>query len=63
MRVFPTGGRRAAPHPAAARRRIEAFLLDGKPSLTPEQLDTPAFKTRAREALHALMCLPEYQLN
>ncbi|HYH63075.1 MAG TPA: DUF1800 family protein, partial [Urbifossiella sp.] len=51
------------PAPLAARRKIEAFLLDGKPSLTAAQLDTPAFKGRAREALHALMCLPEYQLN
>jgi len=51
------------PAPLAARRKIEAFLLDGKPSLTAAQLDTPAFKARTRESLHALMCLPEYQLN
>ena len=49
--------------PAAARRKIEAFLLDGKPSLPAAQLETAAFKSRTREALHALMCLPEYQLN
>ena len=31
--------------------------------LTPAELDKAPFRTRAREALHALMCLPEYQLN
>ena len=46
------------PAPAAARRKIEAFLTNNAPAL-----DSPAFKCRAREALHALMCLPEYQLN
>jgi hypothetical protein len=51
------------PASPAARRKIETYLLDGKPSLSAEQLDTPAFKARTREALHALMCLPEYQLN
>jgi hypothetical protein len=51
------------PAPAAARRKVEAFLLGGKPALRAADLEAPAFKTRAREALHALMCLPEYQLN
>lgn len=33
--------------------------------LRPEdvKLDSPEFKARVREALHAMMCLPEYQLN
>jgi hypothetical protein len=47
--------------PAAAKSRIEKFLLDGKPA--PKELDTPAFRAKVREAIHALMCLPEYQLN
>jgi hypothetical protein len=51
------------PAPGAAGRKIEAFLLGGKPSLAAADLETAAFKTRAREALHALMCLPDYQLN
>jgi hypothetical protein len=27
------------------------------------KIDSPAFKARVREAVHAMMCLPEYQLN
>jgi hypothetical protein len=27
------------------------------------KLDSPEFKARVREAYHAMMCLPEYQLN
>ena len=27
------------------------------------KIDSPEFKARAREAVHAMMCLPEYQLN
>jgi len=49
--------------PAAAKSRIEKYLLDGKASLAAKDLDTPAFRAKVREALHALMCLPEYQLN
>ena len=43
--------------PAAARSKLEAFLSAGgaKP-------DSPAFRQKTREAVHALMCLPEYQL-
>ncbi|MDB5313188.1 MAG: hypothetical protein JWO38_7390 [Gemmataceae bacterium] len=47
----------------AARGKIEKFLLDGKKTLGEKDLDSVAFRQRAREALHALMCLPEYQLN
>ncbi len=47
----------------AARTRIEKFLLDGKKTMSEKDLDNPAFRAKAREALHALMCLPEYQLN
>ena len=48
--------------PPAARAKVEKFLLGGKPTVTAEDLEKPAFKQRAREALHALMCLPDYQL-
>ena len=47
----------------AARTKIEKFLLDGKKTLSEKDLDNPAFRAKAREALHAMMCLPEYQLN
>ena len=48
---------------SAARTRIEKFLLDGKKTLGEKDLENMAFRAKAREALHALMCLPEYQLN
>jgi hypothetical protein len=51
------------PVSAAAKSRIEKFLLDGKASLAAKDMDNPAFRAKVREALHALMCLPEYQLN
>ena len=49
--------------PPAARARIEKFLLDGKKTVPAKDLESAAFKSRAREALHALMCLPDYQLS
>ena len=48
----------ADPDPSAD----EKFLLGGKATVAGADLETPAFKQRAREALHALMCLPDYQL-
>ena len=48
--------------PASARGKIEKFLLDPKKPAAPPA-DTKEFRTKAREALHALMCLPEYQLS
>jgi hypothetical protein len=48
--------------PPAARAKVEKFLIDGKATVTPTDMESAAFKQRAREALHALMCLPEYQL-
>jgi hypothetical protein len=39
---------------------------DGPPKpLDPKdvKIDSPEFKARVREAVHAMMCLPEYQLN
>ena len=47
---------------AGAKARLEKHLLNGK-TLTPKEMETPEFKHRAREAMHALMCLPEYQLS
>jgi hypothetical protein len=49
--------------PPAARGKIEKFLLDGKKTVAAKDLESPAFKQKAREALHALMCLPDYQLG
>jgi hypothetical protein len=49
--------------PPAARGKIEKFLLDGKKTVASKDLESPAFKQKAREALHALMCLPDYQLG
>ena len=51
------------PAPAAARAKIEKFLLDGKKTIASKDMESKEFKQRAREALHALMCLPDYQLN
>jgi hypothetical protein len=48
--------------PPTARAKVEKFLLDGKATVTAKDMESAAFKQRAREALHALMCLPEYQL-
>lgn len=45
------------PAPAAARSKLEAFV--GGKAAAP---DDPAFRQKVREAVHALMCLPEYQL-
>ena len=39
---------------------------DGPPKpLDPKdvKIDSPEFKARVREVVHAMMCLPEYQLN
>lgn len=46
----------------AARAKVEKFLLNGKKAVTEKDMDNPAFRQRTREALQALMCLPEYQL-
>jgi hypothetical protein len=51
------------PVPPAAKAKIEKFLLAGKKSVDAKGMESPEFKRRAREALHALMCLPEYQLG
>jgi hypothetical protein len=48
--------------PPAARTKIEKFLHDGKSAVSEKDMESAAFRQRAREALHALMCLPEYQL-
>jgi len=51
------------PVPRVARAKVERFLLDGKAALGEKGVDDPAFRVKVREALHALMCLPEYQLG
>jgi hypothetical protein len=49
--------------PPAARAKIEKYLLGGKKTVESKDMESPAFKQKAREALHALMCLPDYQLD
>ena len=44
--------------PPAARKKIEAFLTVEK-----KDAGDAAFRAKLREAVHALMCLPEYQLG
>ena len=56
----------AAPPPKTGteKPKVEAKKEPPKP-LDPKdvKLDSPEFKARVREAYHAMMCLPEYQLN
>ena len=49
--------------PAAARGKVEKFLGGDKKTPTAKELEAKEFRAKAREALHALMCLPEYQLD
>lgn len=46
----------------AARAKIEKYLADGKKTLTEKDLESKEFRQKVRESLHALACLPEYQL-
>jgi hypothetical protein len=48
---------------AAARGKIEKFLLGDKKAPTAKDMEAGDFRRKTREALHALMCLPEYQLD
>jgi hypothetical protein len=50
-----------APMPRAKSAEVAPMPHEPKP-IQPD-LDSPEFKARVREALHAMMCLPEYQLN
>ena len=47
----------------AARKKIENFLLGDKKTVGVKDIDEKDFKAKLREAVHALMCLPEYQLG
>ena len=50
---------KTAPQPPQAA--VEEVKDPKKPATL--NMDSPEFKARVREALHAMMCLPEYQLN
>ncbi len=54
----------APPQPTPPKPKGEVKKEPPKP-LDPKdvKLDSPEFKARVREAYHAMMCLPEYQLN
>jgi hypothetical protein len=53
-----------APQPRVAKPRpAEVAPMPHEPRPYQPNLDSPEFKARVREALHAMMCLPEYQLN
>lgn len=58
------GGAKKEPEPPKETPKDEPKKGPPKP-LDPKdvKLDSPAFKARVREAAHAMMCLPEYQLN
>jgi hypothetical protein len=60
----PTPTKVEAQPPAPKEKSQEKSEAESKP-LKPEdvKIDSPEFKARVREALHAMMCLPEYQLN
>jgi hypothetical protein len=47
----------------AARKKIETFLLADKKAVGEKEMDDKDFRAKLREAVHALMCLPEYQLG
>ena len=47
----------------ATRAKIEKYLADGKKTLTEKDLESKEFRQKTRESLHALTCLPEYQLD
>jgi hypothetical protein len=47
----------------AARAKVEKYLADGKKTLAEKDFESKEFRQKTREALHALACLPEYQLN
>jgi hypothetical protein len=55
-------------HPLSEKPKLE--LAPAPREVSPKSkpavefgLDSPEFKSRLREALHAMMCMPEYQLN
>jgi hypothetical protein len=55
-----------APQPKGKGKDAPPAKKDAPPKpLDPKdvKIDSPEFQARAREAVHAMMCLPEYQLN
>jgi hypothetical protein len=49
--------------PPTVRTKVRAYLLGSKKEMSEADLESKEFRQKAREALHALMCLPEYQLG
>jgi hypothetical protein len=60
----PTEGKSVEPAPPPGSKKEPPKKEPPKP-LDPKdvKIDSPEFKARVREAFHALMCLPEYQLS
>jgi hypothetical protein len=68
--TVPAGGSTipATDLPATPAKKAEPLAIAPAPRAVPPKpykpdLDSDDFKARVREALHAMMCLPEYQLN
>jgi hypothetical protein len=61
----PTPARPTEPPPPLpkAEPKKDAPKKDEPKKPYKPEIDSPEFKARVREALHAMMCLPEYQLN
>ncbi len=61
----PPAPPKGAPQPKGAKGKDEPKKDAPPKPLDPKdvKLDSPEFKARVREAVHAMMCLPEYQLN
>jgi hypothetical protein len=61
VRDLPPG----APQPKQPAKKEPAKKEPPPKPLDPKdvKIDSPEFKSRVREAAHAMMCLPEYQLN
>jgi hypothetical protein len=60
----PTGkGKKEAVPQTPVKKTEEAAPKKDAMNSGPPDLDSPEFKARVRETLHAMMCLPEYQLN
>ncbi len=63
--VPPPGGVKTGTPPKKAEPKTEEPKKEPPKPLDPKdvKLDSPEFKARVREAVHAMMCLPEYQLD
>ncbi len=49
--------------PLAVHAKIEKYLAGDQKQLTEKDLEAKPFRQKARESLHALACLPEFQLG